>query len=161
MNTITFNKDFANKTITVNCKLNAPLNIVWDAFTNASTMEKWFAPEPFRAITKVADFREGGRWLYYMLSPEGEKYWSFADYKRIEPMISFEVADGFCDENGTINAGFPQLYWRHTFAEENGATTVDITITATSEADIRQILEMGFEEGYKMGLNQLIKLLEE
>ncbi len=159
MNTFIFNKDFSTKTITVDGRIKAPLNVVWDAFTNVKTMEKWFAPKPYRAITKTADFREGGRWHYYMLSPEGQKTWGITTYKKIETNKSFEASDAFCDENGTINTEFPQLYWIHRFSEENGESHVTVSITLDTEAQMKQILEMGFEEGYRIALNQLQELL--
>lgn len=161
MNTFSFNKNFATRTISIDCKFKVPLNIVWDAFTNAKTMEKWFAPKPYKAISKEAKFITGGHWLYYMLSPEGEKYWSITNYQKIEPLKSFEATDAFCDENGTINTEFPQLHWQHNFSEKNGQTGVIITITMATDADMQKILEMGFEEGYKMGLTQLLEILND
>jgi len=53
------------------------------------------------------------------------------------------------------------MIWVNSFSFENGTTTVTNTITAENEEDIAKILEMGFEEGYKMGLNQLHNLLNQ
>ncbi len=159
MKTIIFDKDFANKRIVVACQFNAPLNVVWDAFTNPTVMDKWFAPHPFKAVTRSMNFSNGGRWLYCMLSPEGEKFWSLAEFSNIHLRKSYEALDAFCDENGGINTELPRLMWRYTFAEAGGVTTVVASIAAPNEADLKKILDMGFEEGYKMALNQLRELL--
>ncbi len=156
---ISFNKNYPDKKIVVICRYNAPLDTVWDAFTNPVIMEKWFAPKPYKAITKISDFREGEYWLYYMLSPEGEKFWSIIKYTNIQTNKLYEASDAFCDENGVINTSLPQLNWRHDFSETNGETTVYIDITFASEPDMKKILEMGFEEGYRMSLNQLQEVL--
>ncbi len=156
---IQFNKDYSGKKIIVTCKFNVPLSIVWDAFTNPVTLAKWFAPKPFQAVTKTMDFKNGGRWLYYMLSPKGEKFWSTSEFKNIQINKSFEASDAFCDENGVINTDFPQGTWLYNFSEENGKTIVISTLIYASEEDMKKILEMGFEEGYRAGLTQLQELL--
>jgi PhnB protein len=159
METIKFDKDFLNKKIVVTVTFNASLNVLWNAFTNAATLDKWFAPKPYKAVTKSMDFREGGRWLYYMLSPEGQQIWSIADFTKIIPKKSYEALDAFTDENGVIDTHFPRINWKYTFSEEKGATTVVATLIFSREEDMKKILEMGFEEGFKMGLNQLSELL--
>ncbi len=156
----TFDKDYPNRKITVANRFNAPLSVVWDAFTNPKTLEKWFAPKPFQAITKSMDFREGGQWLYYMLSPKGEKFWSISVYKKIQPNKSFEASDAFCNEKGEIDTNLPRLVWRYDFWEEVGGVKVNTVITFASEEDMKKILEMGFEEGYKMALSQLQELFK-
>lgn len=155
-----FEKDYDNLRAVITSKYEAPLDVIWDAFTNASTMEKWFAPEPYKAITKEVNFSIGGRWLYYMLSPEGEKYWSFAEYKNIEPKKFIELTDGFCDEEGVIDDEFPSTTWLTSFNEHDGVTSVRNELLFTQIEDMKQLFEMGFEEGYRMALDQLQALLK-
>ncbi len=160
METINFIKDYANKQIVITCIFNKPVNIIWDAFCNPATLEKWFAPKPYKAVTRKSDFKEGGYWLYYMLSPEGDKHWGITQYKKISVNKSYEASDAFCDENGVVDKLLPQLNWLYNFSEKNGKTTVYIAITLDNEEQMRQLLEMGFEEGYRIGLNQLQELLK-
>jgi hypothetical protein len=51
------------------------------------------------------NFKEGGFWLYAMVSSEGEKHGSRADFKEIKPKESFSLLERFCDENGNVNHG--------------------------------------------------------
>ncbi len=159
MNTPTLDKDFTNKKIFVACTFNAPVSKVWAAFSEPAILEKWFAPKPYRAITETSEFREGGHWLYCMLSPEGKKTWGIIRYKEILVNQFWEAGDSFCDENGTINTDLPQLNWQHEFMEKEDTTVVYVTVTLENEQDMQQILEMGFEEGYKTALTQLQELL--
>ena len=62
--------DFAvnkkNNTITIKRYFNAQLSLVWDAFTVAEILDKWWAPKPWKSKTKSMNFSEGGkRFLRY------------------------------------------------------------------------------------------------
>jgi len=63
----TVDKDTA--TIYVTREFAADLDLVWEAFTKSEILEQWMGPKPWRVQTKEMDFREGGRWLYAMVSP--------------------------------------------------------------------------------------------
>jgi uncharacterized protein YndB with AHSA1/START domain len=153
-----FEKDVANKKMTVTRSFNANLPLVWDAWTQAEILDQWWAPEPYKAVTKSMDFREGGVWLYAMVG-EGNKHWCRADYKTIDPQNSFSYVDAFCDENGTPNTDFPQMSWVNSFTEADGTTTVLINITFQREEDMAKILEMGFKEGFSAGMDNLDEYL--
>jgi uncharacterized protein YndB with AHSA1/START domain len=62
-------------------------------------------PKPWKVCTKRMNFKEGGFWLYAMVSSEGEKHGSRADFKEIKPKESFSLLERFCDENGNVNHG--------------------------------------------------------
>lgn len=160
MQNIQVKKDLAAKTIQITRSFKAPLNKVWRAFTEKELLDQWWGPQPWRAETKYMDFREGGYWLYAMVGPEGEKHWSRADFQSIEPMNSFKGKDGFCDENGTMNTEMPVTEWTNVFTETAEGTTVTNTLLFESEKDLQTLVDMGFEQGYSLGLNQLEALLD-
>lgn len=153
----TVNKE--NKTIHVTREFDAKLQLVWQAWTTAEILDQWWAPKPWKAETKSIDFSEGGYWLYAMVSPEGEKHWSIVNYISIENEKSFTEKDGFCDENGKMNPDFPQNLWKNQFSPKEEQTLVSITLTFNTLEDLEKIIEMGFKEGFTMGLNQLDELL--
>lgn len=148
-----------NKTIHVKREFDANPELVWQAWTTAELLDQWWGPRPWRAETKTMDFREGGCWHYAMVGPEGEKHWSRADYVAIVKEKSFTAKDGFCDENGTMNPAFPQNLWKNTFIPKESRTQVDILLSFDTLADLEKTIEMGFKEGFTMGLNQLDELL--
>lgn len=153
----TVNKE--NKTIHVAREFDAEPKTVWQAWTDPETLDQWWAPKPWEVETKSMDFREGGHWLYAMVSPEGERHWSNVSYVTIENEKSFTAKDGFSDEHGTINPDFPQNLWEHEFHSYNGHTLVTIKLTFNSQEDLEKLIEMGFKEGFTMGLNQLDNFL--
>ncbi len=159
MEEFTFEKDFIKKEFLVTCRFHTPLRALWEAFTKPSVQEKWFAPKPFKAITQSSDFKPGGHWHYYMLSPAGEKYWGLTRYLAVYPNKSYEAIDGFCDENGVIDTNLPQMNWHFEFTSAGGETQVRIRILTSGDAAMRKILDMGFEEGYLKALGQLRELV--
>jgi PhnB protein len=73
-----------NNTVNVEREFAANLDRVWDAWTKPEILDQWWAPKPYKAVTKSMDFREGGMWFYYMLSPENQKHWRKNNYQKIQ-----------------------------------------------------------------------------
>jgi PhnB protein len=154
-----FNVEKDTRTIAVERSFNAPLDPVWAAWTNAEILCQWWAPKPYKCVIKSLDFREGGRWLYYMEGPQGDRHWCFFDYESVLPKSYFSGSDAFCDEHGVANDIKPKVRWEARFRERNGGTLVHMTLHFGSPKDLEQIIQMGFKEGFTMGLNQLEELL--
>lgn len=153
----TVNKE--NKTIHIRREFDANLELVWDAWTNPELLDQWWGPQPWRAETKAMDFREGGFWLYAMVSPEGEKHWSKSNFLSIVKEKSFASKGGFSDENGTINPAFPQNVWENTFTPKENKVRVDMLLTYDTLADLEKEIAMGFKEGMIIDFKQLDELL--
>lgn len=154
-----FSVNRENKTISVKREFAASPELVWDAWTKPELLDQWWAPRPYQTVTKSMDFREGGSWLYAMVSPEGEKHWCRADYIRIEPKKFFSALDAFCDEQGNLNTDFPRSQWSNTFSGTESLTTVSIVIQYKELEDLEKIIELGFKEGFTMALGNLDKML--
>lgn len=155
-----FTVDKASNTILVKREFAAHLELVWKAWTTAELLDQWWAPFPFQNRTKSMDFREGGAWLYAMVSPENQTHWCRFDYETIAPHESYSGLDAFCDENGNINTDFSRMHWRNRFSSADGHTTVNITVTVDTWETLEKIIQMGFKEGFTAGLNQLEALLD-
>ncbi|MEZ2336134.1 SRPBCC domain-containing protein [Mucilaginibacter sp. RCC_168] len=153
-------KDLANKKINVTREFAAPLEKVWKAWTDVSLLEQWWAPKPWKAVSKSYDFSEGGFWLYSMVGPNGETAWCRVNFKTIVPQQSFTSTALFCDENGVVNPDFPPMHWLVTFHPVGASTRVVAELTFDSEADLEKIVAMGFEEGFTMALGNLDEILE-
>lgn len=147
-------------TVNVIRDFNAELNLVWEAWTNPEILDQWWAPKPYKTQTKSMDFREGGMWLYAMISPQNELHWCKAHYLKIEKFKSFSHTDSFCDENGNIIQNFPTSNWTNVFKSFNDKTSVNITIQYHSLADLEQVIKMGFKEGFTMAMQNLDLFLE-
>lgn len=149
--------DKENKQIKVERSFDASLPLVWQAWTDAAILDQWWAPQPYQNRTKTMDFREGGRWHYCMISPEGETHWCVMDYKTIHSKKNFTAIDAFATEAGEINTSFPHNNWDVSFAghTDDSDTVVNVIMTFDKLEDLEQIVQMGFKEGFTAGLNQL------
>ena len=150
-----FNVKKGEKTILVKRTFDAPLELVWAAWTEPELLDLWWAPKPWKTETKSHSFNKGGVWLYAMVGPNGEKHWCLFDYDEIKNQKSFSGLDAFCDENGAILESKPRMYWKNTFLTNGNQTDVEILIEFEKEEDIATIIEMGFKEGFTMGLQNL------
>lgn len=147
--------DKENRKIRVERSFSAPLDLVWAAWTEADILDQWWAPKPWRAETKTMDFTVGGRWHYCMVSPEGERHWCLFDFRAIEPQKSFSGLDAFCDEQAVISNEKPRMLWHNVFDGQDDSTTVHVEISFDDLADLEAIIQMGFKEGFTMGLENL------
>lgn len=154
-----FSVNKESNTIHIRREFAASLELVWQAWTTAELLNQWWAPKPYHIETKLLDLREGGLWLYAMVSPTGEKMWCKADYKAIETNQLLSWLDAFCDENAIENTIKPRSLWTNNFTESNGITTVNISLQHDKPEDIEMMISMGFKEGLSMALGNLEELL--
>ena len=152
-----FTVDKAAKTVYITREFDADLSLVWDAFTKKELLDQWIAPKPMTAKTKYQDFKVGGKRFYAMISPEGVERWAIQEYTSITPKTNFKMYNAFADKDE--NPELPGSDWDHTFSEQNGTTTVSITIYNESLERMEKMIEMGFQGGFTMTLNYLDELL--
>ncbi|GIQ60893.1 activator of HSP90 ATPase [Flavobacterium collinsii] len=153
-----FTVDKATKTVIINREFNAELPLVWDAFTKPELLDQWVAPKPWSSKTKHMNFEVGGRRFYAMVSPEGLERWAVQEYTSITPKTNFKMFNTFADQNE--NRELPGSNWDHSFSEQNGITKVSITIFNESLERLEKMIEMGFEQGFKMSIDNLDQLLK-
>ena len=156
-NLFEFEVDLSAQTVQVVREFDAPVHLVWEAFTNADLLDQWVAPKPFSAKTKVMEFVEGGRRLYAMVGPDGTERWLLQTYKTITPKTYFSLFNTFADEQGTKE--LPGSSWDYSCSEQNGKTTVRVNIFDESKERMEKMIAFGFKEGYTASMNNLEQLL--
>ena len=145
------------KTVTITAEFDAERDLVWDAYTKAELLDKWWAPKPFSSRTTVMDFREGGRRFYAMVSPEGDERWVLQTFKTITPKTNFTLFNAFAEADETPH--LPGSDWDFNFSETAGKTTVHVSIYNESLERLEKMVEMGFKEGTAAQLENLTDLL--
>ncbi len=151
-----FTVDKPAKTVYIKREFDAPLSLVWDAFTKAELLDQWVAPAPFTSKTKYMNFEVGGKRFYAMVGPDGTERWAIQQYKSITPKTNFKMWNVFADKDEN-----PEPHgsdWDYTFREKNGITTVTITIYNESFERMENLLE-GFKLGFTATLTNLETLL--
>jgi len=157
--TFDFIVDKEKHSIRVKREFAAELPLVWKAYTDSEILDQWWAPRPWKTKTKSMDFSEGGQWLYQMLGPEGEAFWCFAQYLRIQPLKKYTGIDGWADEAGKPNAEMPQSNFEAIFTDKGQMTLVEFNIQYVDLAQLETILQMGFKEGFALAMEGLDELL--
>ncbi len=155
--TYNFSIDLENQTVHITREFKATLELVWDAWTKAEILDKWWAPKPFASVTKVMNFKVGDRRFYAMVGTEGFERWAIQKYTSITPKTNFKFTSVFADKDEN-----PDMYgsdWDLSFTEQNGCTTLSISIRNESRERMEKMLEMGFKEGFEFCLQQLDELL--
>jgi uncharacterized protein YndB with AHSA1/START domain len=150
-----FSVNKENNTITVKKAFDAALPLVWQAYTDPEILDKWWAPKPWKAQTKVMDFKTGGHWLYAMVGPAGEEHWAIANYTLVEDQKRFTAQDAFSDSDGNINTEMPQSNWDSNFNSIEGGTLVTFHIAYPDLAALEATIAMGFKEGLTMAAQGL------
>jgi len=159
-NNFLFEPDLAAKKIHIVREFNAPIEKVWKAHTDPDLLEKWVAPKPWKAETKIWDFTVGGISLYAMVSPEGQKHWVYAEFTAIEHGSAISATGMFCDADGNPVTDRPKSYRDTKFSSIDGnRSKVDMVITFEDESTIKWFVEGGFKEGTEMSLKNLDELL--
>lgn len=149
------------ETATVNVKREfaATVDKVWAAWTQAELLDQWWAPKPWKAQTKLMDFRVDGSWLYAMVGPDGSGEYCKADYHAISPKENFQYEDSFCDPNGVMKQTPLNSKWSVSFSAMGEHSMVEIVIKHKNLEDLVTIIEMGFKEGFTAGMENLDEVL--
>lgn len=147
-------------TMTAERSFDASLDAVWEAFTTQHLLDQWWAPLPWKCITKEMDFNEGGQWTYVMQGPEGDEHGSLMQYKSIDmDGRCFVAKDAFANEDGSIDDTKPGTEFRFELTDEDGKTVMRETMTFASKEDMEELKKMGFQQGFDQALDQLDALL--
>jgi uncharacterized protein YndB with AHSA1/START domain len=83
--------------------LHAPCERVFEAWTRADLMARWFFPGEGWTATVTADLKVGGRYQVDMRDKEGARHRQFGEYREVVP-ISRLVFTWDCPELGVANS---------------------------------------------------------
>ncbi len=65
--------------------LNAPKEVVYQAFANPLHLQKWWGPEGFTSTIHEFDLRPEGKWILTMHGPEKGNYENSSVFKTVVP----------------------------------------------------------------------------
>lgn len=83
--------------------IDAPLEMVWKAWTDPAQVRRWWGPKHFTSPSCRIDLREGGKYIFAMRAPQemggGDSY-TAGIYTKIVPMKRLEFTQGLADKDG-------------------------------------------------------------
>lgn len=94
--------------------IDAPLELVWKAWTEPEHVMKWWGPKYYTSPSCKIDLREGGKYIFCMRAPQehgGQEHYTAGVYKKIIPMEYLEFTQSLTDKNGNpidpVQVGMP------------------------------------------------------
>lgn len=161
MPVVAVDHDLEALTLTVTAFFAAPVEEVWSLYADARKLERHWGPPGYPATFVEHRLEPGARSHYFMTGPDGEEPHGVWDVVSVDEPHRFEVADAFADAEGRPDEA---IGWNRMWAElqpADGGTRLVLTSTFASVEQMRQMLEMGMEEGLRQAMGQIDGLLAE
>ena len=134
-------QDFINRTVQIERVFNAPIELVWEAWTIPEHIVKWWNPTGSDTKIEMHDFKVGGEWKYAMMMPNGKefvaqgKYIDIIHHERICSLADFNPMT----ENVEIQSVFKAL---------DNKTEFTFNIIHPTKEYKNQQEEMGIQNGW-------------
>lgn len=145
-----------DSTIVIRRTFDAPARIVFEAYTNADLVKRWFAPKK-RGVTMVscdADVREGGAYRYVFRPSNGEAVAFSGTYREVKRHTKVVFSQIFEPMRAAGEAVITV-----TFDEHDGKTTV-VGREVYPSAQVRDgVIASGMEDGMRESMEQLDALV--
>lgn len=146
-------------TITVTADFTAPVRRLWEAHLDPRQIERFWGPPTFPAQFTRHDGFVGGTSKYCMTGPAGEKSCGYWEWTAIDEGRSFEVLDGFANEDGEPNPDMPSMRLIFEFTETASGSRLTSTSHMNSLEELEQLQEMGVMEGTSAAMQQIDDVL--
>ncbi|MGZ3506330.1 MAG: SRPBCC family protein [Vulcanimicrobiaceae bacterium] len=144
--------------------LDAPRELVFDAWMKPEHLEHWWGPQGFTAPGCSVDPRPGGVMRLCMVWPDGRENWTSGIFQEIVRPECFVATMHFSDRDGNMvdpaqygMADFPkEMLIRVTFEDVGGKTK--LTIEQTYSATLAE--RYGAFDGWRTSLDKLAALVQ-
>lgn len=150
----TFVEVQGDRAIVIARTFRAPAHIVFDAWTRAELVKRWWAPESRRVeiVDCQADVRPGGKYRY-LLRKDGRDFAFSGTYTEVAPhtrLVYTQIFEPFPGGEAIITV---------TFEEHGGKTRLVAHEVYPSKEARDGALASGMEQGMRETMNQLDQLV--
>jgi uncharacterized protein YndB with AHSA1/START domain len=144
---------------------DAPRRLVFEAWTKAEHLMRWFGPKGSTTRFNKVDFRVGGV-MHYCMRSDGRDYWGLGVFREIVPPSLIVYTDAFADSEGNpvppahygMSPGFPEeTLVTVTFEEQNGSTKLTLRQGIPETVTERD----GTQQGWNELFDRLAEVLEQ
>jgi uncharacterized protein YndB with AHSA1/START domain len=125
----------ADREIVVSKVIDAPRELVFEAFTDVKHLSQWWGPDGFTTTTRAFEFRAGGEWVFVMHGPDGTDYQEWISWTEIVPPQRIALLHG--ERAGDPNA-FTSVI---TFAPDGAATRIEMRTLFPTKAMRDEVVE--------------------
>ena len=140
----------ADREIVIARVIGAPRELVFEAFTDARHLSRWWGPDGFTTTTRAFEFRVGGVWDFVMHGPDGTDYQEWISWTEIVPPARIALLHG--ETRDDPNAFESVL----TFERDGAATRIEMrTVFPTREMRDQAVEKYHAIEGGQQTLSKL------
>lgn len=112
---------------------DAPVKMVWDAWTDPQQVAQWWGPRGFTITTHSKDLRPGGSWVYTMHGPDGVDYPNRTHYYEVEKYSRLVY------DHGANETQPPLFQVTVVFSEVKQKTKMEMTMTLKTPEAAKEI----------------------
>ena len=160
MSITSIDKDTERFTMSITAEYDASQDRVWQLWGDPRQLERWWGPPTYPATVHEHDLRAGGRVVYSMTGPAGDRHAGYWDVLEADAPRRLLVRDGFADETGAANDQLPTTLMQVDVEEAaSGGVVVTIRSEFPSLEAMEQMIEMGMEEGLREAMGQIEAIL--
>jgi uncharacterized protein YndB with AHSA1/START domain len=146
----------ADREIVVSRFIDAPRELVFEAFTEVRHLSRWWGPAGFTTTTQSFEFRVGGEWDFVMHGPDGTDYQEWITWSELAPPERIALRHG--ESRGDPNAFASVL----TFAPDGAGTRIEMrTVFPSKELRDEAVERYHAIEGGQQTLDNLAAYVPE
>ena len=135
------NPDKKERTLSITKIIDAPVKLVWDAWTNPDHIIQWWAPPGMKIKVEKHDFKVGGQWRYTMPMPDGSTFASEGKYLEITPLKRIVTTADFKPMTEGVELHV-------SFEEAGDKTNFTFSVVHANEDYAKAQEKMGFYNGW-------------
>src|SRR3954453_8120019 len=146
----------ADREVVISRGIDAPRELVFEAFTEVRHLSRWWGPKGFTTTTRAFEFRVGGVWDFVMHGPDGTDYLEWITWTEITPPERIAMLHGeFRDDPNAFESVL-------TFRADGAATRIAMrTVFSTKELRDQAVAKHHAIEGGQQTLSNLAAYLTE
>jgi uncharacterized protein YndB with AHSA1/START domain len=153
--------DYDDLTVTLIADFDAPIDRVWELWSDPRKLERWWGPPTYPASVEKHELSPGGEVAYLMNGPEGDTHHGLWRVRAVDPPTSLEFTDSFADADWVPMRDMPVSRVSVRLAEHEGGTRMELRSTFESREDLEKWLSTGTLEGQQHAVSQMDVLLAE
>jgi uncharacterized protein YndB with AHSA1/START domain len=159
MTVVRSDKDVEALTLTFVAEFDAGIERVWQVWQDPRQLERWWGPPAWPATFERHDFVVGGRCRYYLTGPGGQKSRCWWTITAIDAPHRLEFDDGFAGEDGEPVTSLEPTHTAVTLEALGAGTRMTTVTTFATVEQLEQVLATGAEEGARLAMGQLDRVL--
>jgi len=140
-----------HRELSISRLINAPIEQVWNAWTDPEHIKHWWGPEGFTNTISHMDVRPGGSWEFIMHGPDGTDYKNRHVYLEVEKPVRLVMK----------HETFPPFIMTATFTAQGGKTLVQLHSLFESAEQLLQVIEVfKADVGMQQNMDRMQNYLE-